>query len=153
MSEKKVASRKSHFYVLNPGTVIDDAKRREDWFAAFTNSVTYFEHYGYWAIRAYCLREEVELTNKAKDSLKQLNAANISLLLRILDIIDNDTYSNMKKIIEERNKFVHPGRKGITYRDRKKKDNAIKLLNQAKECIQKIRSEIKKGITRRGNEP
>ena len=155
MSErkKKVVYRKTSLPVLNPYKVIDDCRNREDWFSAFTNSVTYFEHYGYWAIKLYCTRNDVKLTEKATDSLKNLGAANIVLLLRILNLIDNETYSNMRKIIKERNKLVHPGRKGITYRDRKKKDKAVRLLNQAKESIKKIRSTIKSRKTERGNEP
>lgn len=150
MSKKKTVYRKSLLPSLNPYNVIDECKNREDWFSAFTNSVSYFEHYGYWAIKLYCTRNNIKLTKKAIDSLKNLGAVNVILLLRILDAIDDDAYSNMKKIIEERNKLVHPGRKGITYRDRKKKDNAIRLLNQAKESIKRIRgtirSKLKEGI-------
>jgi len=140
--KEKVTYKKSDFYSLNPTRVINDAQERRDWFAAFTNAVTYFEHYGYWAIRLYCSRENIQLTRKAKDSLKDLGAINIALFLRILKLIDNETYSDMRKIIKERNKLVHPSRKGITYRDKKKEDNAIRLLDKAKDCIQKIRSTI-----------
>jgi len=140
--KKKVLYRKSSSPTLNPSKVIDEYKNREDWFPAYTNSVTYFEHYGYWAIKLYCRRKDVKLTRKATESLKNLGAANTVLLLRVLNLIDNEAYSNMRKIIKERNKLVHPGNKGITYRDRKKKDKAIRLLNQAKESIKKIRSTI-----------
>ena len=131
---------------------IDDAKEEEDWFSAFANTVSYFEHYGYFAIRAYCVREKVKLTGKAMGSLKRnLSAGNIALLLRVLKLIDNETYSGMKKIIEERNKLVHPGREGIAYRDRKKKDTAIRLLNQGKECLRKTKGTITLRKSRRGN--
>lgn len=131
--------------------IIDDAKE-EDWFSAFANAVSYFEHYGYFAIRAYCVREKVKLTGKAMESLKRnLSAGNIALLLRVLKLIDNETYSSMKKIIEERNKLVHPGRKGIAYRDRKKEDTAIRLLNQGKECLRKIKDTIRLRKSKRGN--
>lgn len=131
--------------------IIDHAREEEDWFSAFANAVSYFEHYGYFAIRAYCVREKVKLTGKAMESLKRnLSAGNIALLLRVLKLIDNETYSSMKKIIEERNKLVHPGRKGIAYRDRKKKDTAIRLLNQGKECLRKIKGTITLRKSRRG---
>lgn len=117
---------------------IDKALSREDWFSAFTNVVTYFEHYGCWAVRFYCLRHKINLTAKAEESLKKLGAGDLALLLRILKIIDNDTYSMMKKTIEERNNVVHPGRKGIRYVDQKKKDEACRLINAAEECLQMI---------------
>lgn len=130
-------------YIRNPIKVIDEAIKDQDWFSGFANAVTYFEHYGHWAINLHCHRENVELTRKAKVSLKQLSAVNLTLLLRILKLIDNETYSNIRKIIEERNKLVHPGRKGITYRDRKKKDKAVRLLNQAKESVRRIKGTTK----------
>ena len=129
---------------------IDDAKGEEDWFSAFANAVSYFEHYGYFAIRAYCVRKKVKLTNTAMEPLKRLGAGNIALLLRILNLIDNDTYSNMKKIIKERNRLVHPAGKGIRYRDQKKKDTATLLLNQAEGCLRKIRDRIKLSKTEKG---
>jgi len=149
--KKKVAYRKVP--PLNPNKVIDDAKDIEDWFAAFANAVSYFEHYGYWAIILYCYREKVQLTEKARNSLKRLSAANICLLLRILKLTDNEAYSSMRKIIEERSNLVHPSRKGIRYRDKKKRDNAVMLLNQAKECIEKIKSTIKSTKAKKGNKP
>ena len=57
-------------------------------------------------------------------------------MLRILELIDNETYSKMREIITERNKVVHPSRKGIKYVDKKKKDKATLLLKQAKKCLQ-----------------
>ena len=149
--KKKVRYRKSRARVLYPYRLIDYYKRKELWFPAFTNSVTYFEHFGYWAIRNHCNQNGIEFTQKAMDALKNLRAGNIALILRILDLIDNETYSDMKKIIEERNKLVHPGRKGITYREQKQKDRAESLLNQAKQSIKKIRSTIIR--EERGNEP
>lgn len=129
--------------VFNPDRVIDDSKEREDWFAAFTNAVTYFEHYGYYAIKLYCARKQVKLTRNATDSLRRLGAGDIALILRILKLIDNETYSNMKKIIKERNMLVHPGRKGIIYREQKRMERAIELLTQAKQSIKEIRSTIR----------
>ena len=118
---------------------IDSAIIEEDWFSGFALAVTYFEHYGYWAIRFYCLREKIELTNKADESLKMLGAVQLALFLRVLKLIDNETYSRMKKIVEERNKIVHPGRDSILYPDKKEKDEATMLLEQAKDCLLQIR--------------
>ena len=89
---------------------IDYAVEKEDWFLAFADVVSYFEHYGYFAIRAYCVRENLKLTRKAIDSLKRdFSTGNIALLLLVLKLIDDETYSSMKKIIAERNRLVHPG--------------------------------------------
>lgn len=86
-----------------------------------------------------CLREKIGLTNKADGSLKMLGAVQLALFLRILKLINNETYSNMKKVVEERNKIVHPGRDSILYIDKKEKDKATMLLKQAKDCLLQIR--------------
>ena len=125
---------------------IDEAKSKEKWFLGFTNAVTYFEHYGYWAIRFYCNRKNITLTQKAHYSLKQLGATELALLLRTLKLITNDTYSKMRSIITERNKIVHPGRKGIRYAEKKKdkkKHEWTLLLKQAKECLLEIKDAVK----------
>jgi hypothetical protein len=122
---------------------IDEAIVEEDWLSGFTLAVTYFEHYGYWATILHCYREKVELTNKARESLKMLGAVQLALLLRVTDLISAETYSNMKKIIEERNKIVHPARKSIFYADSKKRDEAVRLLTQAKECLKAIKGTVK----------
>lgn len=121
---------------------IDEAKSEPNWFSGFTNAVTYFEHYGYWAIRFYCKRESITLTNKAQDSLKKLGATELALLLLSLKLIQNGTYSKMRSVITERNKIVHPGREGIKY-VKEKKDEWTLLLEQAKECLLEIKDAVK----------
>ena len=102
--------------------------------------VTYFEHYGYWAVRFYCHRKKIALTKKAEESLKKFGASDFALLLRILKLMDNETNSVMRKTTEERNKIVHPSRKGIKYVDKKKKDEAIRLLSEAKNAYEEART-------------
>ena len=121
---------------------IDRAITAEDWFSGFALAVTYFEHYGYYAIRFHCFREEIALTNEAEDSLKRLNAGQLALFLRVLNLINNEAYSKMKKVIEERNKIVHPGQENILYVDKKEADDAKALLNQAKDCLCTIKISI-----------
>jgi len=118
--------------------IIDDAIAREDWFSGFTNSVTYFEHWGYWKLRWYCIQNKVSIKTK----LRNLHVSNLVLILYLLKLIDQKTYSRIYKVIKERNKLVHPGRAGISYRDRKKKDRAVELLNDAKTCIKKLKEGI-----------
>lgn len=146
--KKKKTYRRSKLKTLYPDKVIDDCKEIEDWFSGFTNAVAYFEHFGYWAIRMHCTREKIPVTNAIKKSLSSLSGNDIGLLLYLLKLIDAETYSEMKHVIRERNRLVHPGRKGITYRDRKKKDNAIRLLDQSKNCIREIRNTIARKKTK-----
>lgn len=122
--------------------IIDDATTREDWFSGFTNSVTYFEHWGYWKLRWYCIKKGIMGTSSEKEKLRNLHVSNLVLILHLLKLIDQDTYSRINKIIQERNKLVHPGRAGISYRDRKQKDRAVELLIDAKACIKKLKQGI-----------
>lgn len=125
-------------------SIIDDAIAREDWFSGFTNSVTFLEHWGYWKLRWYCVQRGID-RGALEKRLRSLHISNLILILHLLQLIDQDTYSRISKIISERNKLVHPTRKGISYRNRKEKDRATKLLNDAKDCIVKL----KKGIGRK----
>jgi hypothetical protein len=123
--------------------IIDDAISREDWFSGFTNSVTYFEHWAYWRLHWYFIKNKLDIRTLSK-KLSRSHVSNLILILYILQAIDKDTYSRINKIISERNKLVHPAREGLSYRDRKEKDRAIELLNDAKNCIAKIKEEIAK---------
>jgi len=130
----------SSLYVLNPDKVIDEAIEREDWFSGFSNSVTYFEYWGYWKLRWYCIKEKIELREK----LKNLHVSTLTLILYLLKLIDTDTFTKMNKTIKERNKLTHPvsTEAGITYRHKKEKDRATQLLEDAKFCIRKLREGI-----------
>lgn len=118
--------------------IINEAIAREDWFSGFTNAVTYLEHWGYWRLRWYCIENHINMEKETK----RLNISDLILVLRLLKLIDEPTYSKIKIIIKERNKLVHPSRKGISYRDRKKKERAEELLNYAKECIRNLKAGI-----------
>ena len=118
--------------------IINEAKDREDWFSGFTNAVTYFEHWGYWRLRWYCIQNQIDM----KKETKRLNINSLVLVLRLLKLIDQATYLKIMKIVKERNKLVHPGRAGISYRERKKRDRAVELLNDAKECIKNLKEGI-----------
>ena len=122
--------------------VIDEAIQREDWFSAFSNAVTYFEHWGYWRLHWYCIKEKIEI----RERLRHLHVSTLVLILHFLKMIDTDVFSKMNKIIKERNKLIHPvsTESGITYRDRKEKDRAIELLEDAKYCIRKVKEGILK---------
>ena len=122
--------------------VIDEASQREDWFSAFSNAVTYFEHWGYWRLHWYCIKEKIEI----RERLRHLHVSTLVLVLFLLKLIDTNVFSKMSKIIKERNKLIHPvsAESGITYRHRKEKDRAIELLEDAKYCIKNVKEGILK---------
>lgn len=122
--------------------VIDKAIQNEDWFSGFSNAVTYFEHWGYWRLHWYCVREHIEEYGKTK----YMNASSLLITLYLLKEIDANTFNKMAKVIKERNKLIHPisSESGIAYRDEKEKDRATGLLNDAKECITKVKQGILK---------
>lgn len=122
--------------------VIDETIQREDWFSAFSNSVTYFEHWGYWRLHWYCIKEKIEIGER----LRHLHVSTLVLVLYLLKLIDNNVFSKMSKIVKERNKLIHPvsTESGIFYRDRKEKDRAIELLEDAKYCIKTVKEGILK---------
>lgn len=125
-----------------PEEVINEAIKREDWFSAFSNAVTYFEHWGYWKLRWYCIEEEIDI----KERLRNLRVGTLTTILYILKLIDENTFSKMITIIKERNGIIHPtSKKGrITYRGKKEKDRAVQLLEDAKYCIRKLKEGILK---------
>ena len=124
------------FTVINPDKEIDDATENEDWVSAFTTAVSYFEYYGARIIKKRC--ESLEIP-RYKDIVKNMGVSNIVLILRLLNMVDRDTYQKIRKTIQERNKLIHPERGGIGYRYSKQKDRARELLEDAKECIHQIR--------------
>jgi hypothetical protein len=126
---------------LTPYEVIDEAIEREDWFSAFSNAVSYFEFWNFWAIEAYCLRVNIDVEKK----LRRLPASTLVLMLYLLKLIDFDTFSKMNIVIRERNKLVHTNlpEKIPIYDDDKKRAIAIQQLNDAKECIRIVRKTIR----------
>jgi hypothetical protein len=120
--------------------VINEAIQRKDWFSAFSNAVAYFEHWRYWRLTSYCMKEKIH----AKEKIKSLSPANLTLILYLLKLVNQDTFSKMTKTILERNKLVHPisRGKGISYRDRKETDRAIEILDDAKVCIKRLKEGI-----------
>jgi hypothetical protein len=124
-------------YILNPEKVINDAIERGDWFSGFSNSVSYFEYYGYKKLNAYCKEKDVVIDNL----LKKFNIKALTITLYITGLIDQNTFNKMLKTIEERNKLIHPvgTDAGIDYRDRKQRDRAKELLEDALYCIGKLR--------------
>ena len=125
-----------------PDEIIDEAIKRKDWFSAFSNAVTYFEHWGYWRLEWYCIKENIGF----RDRLKHLNVSTLIHILFLLKIIDEDTFSKIIVTIRERNRLIHPASRnsGISYRYRKDRDKATQILDDAKQCIQRIKAGVGK---------
>jgi len=138
--------------VINPYGDIDKAVQARDWFTGFATAISYIEHFGTIKLRNYIdstilqLTESEDTRKNVKNQLKEdlgknlekLSAKDIAFLLYAFQLIDSETYLKLRKIIIERNKLVHPARKGIAWRYVKPERTAKELLQQAKECIQKI---------------
>jgi hypothetical protein len=114
---------------------VENELSEEDWFSAFSNTVTYFEYYGYWKVRNRCTSKGIRLSNKEEGSLKRLGVANLALFLRMLDLIDSNDFAIIKNTIAERNKIVHPNQEGIRYLDTKEKKEEEQLLKSAIKCL------------------
>lgn len=140
------------FILINPNGDIDNAVQTRDWFTGFATAISYIEHFGTIKLRNY-IESKILQEIKSKDTcnnvrnqlkedlgknLEKLSAKDIAFLLYAFQLIDSDTYLKLRKIITERNKLVHPARKGIAWRYEKPERTAKELLQQAKECIQKI---------------
>lgn len=117
---------------------IDEAIETEDWFLGFASSVSYLEHLGYWLLRWYCIKEEIRISEK----MERLGVSTVALVLYLLKLIDMNTFTKMNAVIKERNKLVHPVKLGLSYRQREEKEKAIKLLEDAKYCIDRFREKI-----------
>ncbi len=138
--------------IINPYIDIDKAIQNKDWFSGFANAVSYFEHFGTKRIRQYLdtdvlstVTDEVKrskLKNQLEEdlgkSLERLSVQNIVFWLYMFRIIDVDTFLGIKEIIAERNKLVHPARKGIAWRYAKPERTAKELLEKSKDYIRVI---------------
>lgn len=126
---------------LPPEEVINEAIAREDWFSAFSNAVSYFEFWSFWALESYCLRENLDVEKK----LRRMPVSTLTLMLYLLKLIDFDTYSKMNTLIRERNRLVHRNipEKIPIYDDEKKTAGATQLLRDAKQCIRNVRKTIR----------
>jgi hypothetical protein len=81
-----------------------------------------------------------------REKLRHLHVSTLVLVLYLLKLIDTNVFSKMNKIIHERNRLIHPvsTESGISYRDRKEKERAIELLEDAKYCIKNVKEGILK---------
>jgi len=123
-----------------PELVIDEAIKREDWFSAFSNAVSYFEFWAYIWLWRYCQKENMHI----EEIIKGLNARELNLILYLMKLTDSNFFHKMKKTISERNFYVHPEKTeemlGYRHKESKEeKEEALRYLEDAKYCTKKVR--------------
>lgn len=135
----------SLFIMPNPRRVIESKIKNKQCFEGFALSVSYFEHYGAKKIARCCYCFDIS-KNVFYDlfgiSLEDMGVTKITQLLRFMKIIDQITYSNMKKVVKVRHRFIHPQKEGIERWFPTSTKEYKKLLNDAINCIevmQKVR--------------
>jgi hypothetical protein len=122
-----------------PSEVIDDAIRRKDWLSAYSNVTAYFELWGYWLLIYYCRNEKLYVQKRIED----FSVSNLTLVLYLLRLIDQNTFTKMTEAIKKRNAILHAGSRGESKRflSEKEQEEAIKILENAKYCIDKLKDE------------
>jgi len=132
----------SSAFVLNPYKEIDDAASNGNWTSAFATAVTFFEYYGRRIIRK---RGESLQMRQLDDDISRMTVASIIFTLRVLNIIDETTYKDMKEVNTQRNNLIHLDKQGdpsettkLVKRYSLQESRAKPLLQKAKECIQKL---------------
>ena len=85
---------------------LEEAKKTKDWFNAIIHSAIQLEKFGYIAVREYLESKDVE-PKIADKLLERISLREIADYLCLMDITDKQEYDVIKKIGEERNKFVH----------------------------------------------
>ena len=120
-----------------PSEVIDEAIGRKDWLSAYSNAIAYFEMWGYWLLVYYCRNEKLYIKKRIED----LSVSNLTLVLYLLKLIDQNTFTKMTEAIRKRNAILHAGSKGESKRflGENEQEEAIKVLENAKYCIDKLK--------------
>ena len=92
---------------------LEEAKKTKDWFNAIIHSAIQLEKFGYIAIGEYLESKLVEpkILDKLLEGIRLIEIADYLVLM---DVIDKQECKIIRKISEERNKFVHR-KKGSNY--------------------------------------
>jgi len=130
--------------LVDPFGEIKRAKENRDWFASFSSAVTHFDNFGTEKLRAYFKLHKIgidedtgELKKLFDEFLKGLSADNVITLLYCFEIIDDQTYSQIRKIKVERNRIDHSKKRGLGYRQSDDK-KFVNLLDQAVKCLETL---------------
>lgn len=128
-------------------SILEKAREESDWFTAIVLSATQLERHGYLATKEYLesLNVNSELTNKL---LERRHLREIAEYLLAIGKIDNQEYNIIKRINEERNKFLHRRDKRYARGEEAQKkynplvNEAIRIL---KEKLDVVRLMVSKG--------
>jgi hypothetical protein len=89
-----------------PIPIIQDARDKSDWFKAVVFSAIQLERHGYFAIKEYF--EDLDVNAELIDKiLKRIYLPQIAEYLLAIGKINSEECETIKRINEERNKFMH----------------------------------------------
>jgi len=92
--------------ILKLEEVLEEAKKTKDWFEAIVYSAIQLERYGYLEMKDYL--ESLDVSPKLVSKiLETKRLSEIAKYLLTIERINNEEYTFMIRINEERNKFIH----------------------------------------------
>jgi len=135
--------------LIDPHRDIGKAIKNEDWVSGFSYAIKYIEHFGTIKIKNFVdsmiisgiedQDQKREAGNRYLDDLKRSSAVNITFDLFVLGLIDSTTYLDLRKIIVERNKLIHPQKKGVGFQHSKEEAQKRRtMLQKAQKLIEEI---------------
>lgn len=149
---KKLSRTKSiglDYISIDPHGDIGRAINAENWLAGFSFAVTYLEHFGTIKIRNFVdsqivqkkvsLGQKREVKKQCSEDVGRLSATNILFLLFAFGLVDVNFYLDFRKIIAERNRLVHPSRKGVGFQCvEEEKKKRVTMLQNAQRLIEEL---------------
>lgn len=134
---------------IDPHGDIGKAIKSEDWVSGFSYAVRYIEHFGTIKIKNFVDSKFIqniensdqkrEVSNRFSEDLNRLSTVNIVFMLFALGLVNANAYLDLRKIIVERNKLIHPLKKGVGFQNVEEEKNKRKsMLQQAQKLIEEI---------------
>ncbi len=134
--------------LIDPHGDIEKAIKNEDWVSGFSYAVRYIEHFGTIKIKNFVdskivqnirSSDQKKVSKRYLDDLNRLPVVNIIFLLFALGLVNADTYLDLRKIIVERNRLIHPSKKGVGFQYIEEEKNKRKaMLQQAQKMIEEL---------------
>ena len=124
---------KAGLYVFNPEIEVDQMVQNEQYFAAFALSVSCFEILGKKRLRKL-FENDV--------NLGRMGVRPVIRVLYGLDLIEKETFENMKEVIKIRNDLIHMDKTmGLMYN---LTDTQKSMIEKAKKCLIELRKPLQK---------
>jgi hypothetical protein len=149
---KQLSTTKSYgldYISIDPHGDIGRAIKAENWLAGFSFAVTYLEHFGMIKIKiivdSRIVQKKVSLSQKREvkkqfsEDVERMTATNILFLLFAFGLVDVSFYLDFRNIIAERNRLVHPSRKGMGFQCvEEEKKKRVTMLQNAQRLIEEL---------------